>query len=482
MKSRNKTATAETQVVAEIGNSWFKLAEVTARRDSVLISRLHLARVAGGRDVPPEALAEAARKLGLTGRPVMAFLPREVVTVRLLDLPSTDPHELADMIDLQVDKQTPYSSAEILSEFRILNSDGEGYSRVMLVIVQRSILRRRFHVLEEAGFDVTGMSISSEGLAAWHERLSGEPPRDSGCHAVLDIDYSYSDFTFVRAGRLCHTAGIRIGARHLQADHAKGVDALCRDVDRSLAAFRTESAGLAIDKILLTGATKHARGLASRLSEAHDCVVEPVPPTRGMEMGHHVPDPTAREYALFSLTPLAGIVVRPKNSDINLVPEPVKMRKRLQTKAGNLHVLGVRVMAAVLLICMVLVAKLSRRKALLAEVIRQRIATEAEARDLEQMKLKTKIVTQRMDARTTTVAILRELHRLVLDTTLHLTRFELEGARAITLRGSANALSDVITFAGSIEKSTLFQNVKNTRTSQKRGTTDFEITCTLEYP
>ena len=39
--------------------------------------------------------------------------------------------------------------------------------QVMLAIVQRSALRQRFSILEEAGLEVDGMSISSEGVLNW---------------------------------------------------------------------------------------------------------------------------------------------------------------------------------------------------------------------------------------------------------------------------------------------------------------------------
>ena len=480
MKIRGKSASARTSVVAEIGNGWFKLAEVTVQRGGTVITRLHTACMPGGQDVSPAAFVTAAQKLDIPCGPVVAFLPREVVTVRLLDLPSVEPRELADMIDLQVDKQTPYSSDEILSEFRVLHTDAEGYSKVMLVIVQRSIVRHRFYVLEEAGFDVSRMSISSEGLLGWYTTLSGEFEKGTGCDAILDVDYSCSDFAVIDDGGLCYTGSIRIGARDLQADPEKNADALCRDVERSLAAFGNESAGPTIGRLLLTGATDHTGPLLSRLDEACDFPVEAVPATRGVELGCDVSGPDSPGSSVFSLAPLVGILTRSDEDELNLVPEPVKMRNHLVTKAGSLHALGVRVMAVFLLICVVLVAKLDRRQAMLDHVSRQLAATEEEARELERMKLKTQVVTQRMDTRLASVNIVRELHRLVLDMALHLTYLEVDGTANVTLRGSAQALSDVIKFVGMLEDSPLFAGVKNPRTTQKKGTTDFEIVCTLE--
>jgi len=480
MKNRDRAATGKNGLVAEIGNGWFKLAEMTVQRNVVAVSRLHLGRTADGEDVSPEAVAEAAGALGISGGRVTAFLPRELVTVRLLDLPSTAPRELADMIDLQVDKQTPYSSDEIISQFKVLGTDEDGYSRVMLVVVQRSVLRQRFYVLEEAGFDVLGMSVSSEGLVGWYTALSGESAPEGTCHALLDVDYSFSDFACVHEGRLCHAGSIRIGARHLRADPERGVDALCRDVDRSLAAFRAEAAGLTVGKLLVTGAGSRTRGLAARLGVSFDFEVETVATTAGIELGPGLPDLETPENAVFSLTPLVGLFARGEPPELNLVPEPVKMRKSLERKADSLHVFGVRLMAVFLLFCAALMAKLCRRQALLDEVSRRYEATEQEARDLENMRLKIQLVRERTDTRSATVNVLRELHRLISDASLHLLHLEIDEEQNVRLRGSARALSDAIKLVGLLENSSLFAKASLERTAQKKGTTDFEIVCRIE--
>ena len=203
-------------VVIEVGGRWLKMARVDFSRGGVKMSRLHTARHDGDLAVVPEMISQAAVKLKLSRETVISYLPRQVVSVRLLDLPSSDPQEVSDMVDLQIGKQTPYSRDEIVSGYRVIGSDGTGYTRVLLGIVQRSLVRQRFGLLEAAGLNVDRMSISSEGLVSWHAANSVEPPAAPGeADVVIDLDSGHADFMVIEDGQLRFTRSILVGADEL---------------------------------------------------------------------------------------------------------------------------------------------------------------------------------------------------------------------------------------------------------------------------
>ena len=63
-----------------------------------------------------------------------------VSALRILVTVDARQKEIADMVDLQIGKQTPYSRGEIVSGYRILGSIRDGYTQVMLAIAQRGIV------------------------------------------------------------------------------------------------------------------------------------------------------------------------------------------------------------------------------------------------------------------------------------------------------------------------------------------------------
>ena len=79
------------------------------------------------------------------------------------------------------------------------------------------------------------------------------------------------------------------------------------------------------------------------------------------------------------------------------------------------------------------------------------------------------------------VTALTELHKLVPEE-VYFTSVELDRDvnNRITLRGVANAVSDVVKFMSALEASPVFQDAKSTRTATVKGKTEFEIVCNVE--
>jgi len=155
---------AKTTVLVEVGSEWLKIIQAEPRRGGVGISKIHLEKVSGTSRAIADQVKTALRKGRFAKAPVIACLPRQMMTVRMLELPSTDHEEIGDMVDLQIGKQTPYSRDEIAFDYRVAGSGRNGYTRVMLAIVQRSTIRDRYYILEEAGVNVERMTVSGRLL------------------------------------------------------------------------------------------------------------------------------------------------------------------------------------------------------------------------------------------------------------------------------------------------------------------------------
>lgn len=481
MSDKGSRSAGGTQVVVEIGNDWVKMAQVDAVRGGVNISRLYLQRFESLDESVSESIAEASSKLKFAGIPVIACLPRQMVNIRMLELPSTDPLEVADMVDLQIGKQTPYSKDEIVSDYRILGSQREGYSRVMLAIVQRNILRHRFRLLEEAGLDVGRMTVSSEGLLSW-SNAAVAMPAEGGC-AVLDIDSFYCDFAVIADGRLAFTRSILVGADQLLSDPGRWKPKVLEEVRRSLDIYRGDSGGLDVGKLVLTGAGAGIDGLAVDLGDHVGLPVEGVDSLDSVKKAPPSPDLRAEEYRGLSLTGLVGAGMAPGDLQFNLVPETVTLRKALVTKSRSLSACATLIITAAVmasLLAAIKVRLLSHR----LDAVRKGIEeTEPKVRETGWKSDTVKLVRSRQDLRFAAINVMQDIHRNVPEGVRFDTVEMNLPAKRLVLGGVGKLRRDISTLIKNLERSPLFEKVGEggpTTVDTRTGEYRFQVVCTLE--
>ncbi len=475
-----KTGPRKQVVLVEIGSEWLKIVQVEASGKKLAISKLHLEKFdAVGADLT-RAISGAFRKHKFADIPVIACLPRQSVNIRMLDLPSTEPSEIADMVDLQVTKQTPYSKDEVLCDHRILGSNRSGYTQVMLVIVQRSVLRQRYAAIEAAGLQIEKMSVTSEGLLSWC--AASNVGLDSTV-VLLDVGAASSELAVISGGRLAFTRGMRVGAADLLTDFAGNKDRFMREVNRSMDMCRTELAGLAPERAVITGAV--VPELEACLGDALGLGVSSIDSLSFMQGAPPEPDLKSGEYRAVSLAALTGIAVAPAAVQFNLVPDVVKMRKDLALRSRRLSGFVVLIMAALVassFFAVVKVLLVKHRHDILRSKFEESLPTVSR---VERMRELIKIVHERDNARDALFTIIDALHDVVGDE-VNIDSADLDGLTGrITLIGSAGTPRDIRNLITKLEQSDHFESVKEAGTMTRDARTSrykFEVVCIVEKP
>jgi Tfp pilus assembly PilM family ATPase len=465
--------TGRNRVAVEMGGDWFKLVHVTHTGKGATVSKLVLKRMEEIEGLSGAALMKACGLSGLAGTPVIACLPRQMVNVRLFDLPSGDPREIDDMIDLQIARQTPYSRDEIVCDYRLIDSEREGYTRVMLVIAQSGQVRQRVRLLEEAGFAVEVVAVSTDG---WLGALQngGGLSENGGQVAYLDLDSTYGDFMVLQKGLPLFSRSIPIGARDLEGDPQKQEEKLAQELARALETFRNENTAGDVRQLVLSGAAVRCQGLAERLQTALKMEVTAArDPLKTGDM------PDAPHLHEASMTGLVGAAARPEGLQINLMPESVSLRKALVVKARLMTVTVLLVMAILVLLSLWLVRHIQRREVYLAQLNRMIGDTQQAADEIDSMRSKVGLVAARLRTRMVPANLLVEIPGLAGDR-LVFSAIEINGTDRMVCRGTADAGVDVGQFVTALEASPRFSNVKTTRTVKGKEGVEFEITCDVE--
>ncbi|MFA5794821.1 MAG: pilus assembly protein PilM [Candidatus Brocadiia bacterium] len=85
---------------------------------------------------------------------VISVIPGRFTITKNIELPSTDPVEIKQIIQLQASRHSPYSRDEIIIDYLPIGVFKGGYTRVLLVIVNRDHIKKNLDIIERSGLRV----------------------------------------------------------------------------------------------------------------------------------------------------------------------------------------------------------------------------------------------------------------------------------------------------------------------------------------
>ena len=88
-------------------------------------------------------------------------VPSKLTTTKNIEIPSLDPEEIKSIINLQAGRHTPYSREEIIIDYINIGVFQRNYSKVLLVIVNRNVIKKQLTALNQAGLKIQKILFSS---------------------------------------------------------------------------------------------------------------------------------------------------------------------------------------------------------------------------------------------------------------------------------------------------------------------------------
>ncbi|MFH0986378.1 MAG: pilus assembly protein PilM [Candidatus Omnitrophota bacterium] len=469
----------------EIGSDWLKIVQKDLSKNGKSFFHIKLMKLAQIKECVALELAHSFRDLKLNKQNVEVFIPRHQVTVRMLELPATDPKEISDMIALQVGKQTPYAREEILFAHKIIEAGVSGYTRVMLAIVARNIVHERMEVLSKAGLTVRRVAISSEGVLNWfRETYPGDMKLQSPQAILLiDVDSNYSDFIVIRNGRMVFTRNILIGANHLTQETGGWHEKLVTELKLSLERCHVEEKNAQIVKAYLSGAGPNIKGLDGVLSAALGVGVENTDPLKDFYSQSVIKNSRDENLKFVSMTQLLGVSLDDKESFMDLTPPEQKVQSVMERKTKQLTVMGLLIVAIVTGISFLCLTNVHTQSAYLEKLKKTISHTAEEAERIDKMRVVIDLVEERLDSRGSSLGFIEEIYRLT-PKEISLTDIDIDEKRTVVLKGCGAAMSDVFKYVKILEGSDLFENVKTAYTRIKNDKdakfSEFEIDCAYQ--
>jgi len=352
----------------EIGSDWLKIAQKD-RPNGKALCHVNLLKLAQVKEDVSTAIAGSFRTLQINTQFVVACIPRHLVTVRMLELPATDPEEISDMIDLQVGKQTPYAKEDIVFAHKIVETGASGYTKVMLAIVTRSIVGERIDALTKAGLIVKRIAISSEGVCNWFRAnyLAGVTRQSAQTVILVDVDSNYSDFIVMRKGKMVFSRSILIGANHLTQDAADWHGKFAGELKQSLERYQSGEKNVEIiTKVYLSGSGPNIKGLDGILASALGADVEKTDQLKNLHSRNISEIMRVENLRFVSVTQILGVAMEDEEPCMDLTPNELKAQERMERKTKQLTFMGIWVAAIVTTLSFLCLTSFNAKSAYLA--------------------------------------------------------------------------------------------------------------------
>lgn len=464
-------------VIIEIGNDWLKILECNPLSQTNFITKTSFMKLSQIKESISDAISKVFRDLKLNKNACFACIPRHLATVRILEVPSTDPKEIADIIELQIGKQTPYAKEEIVFSRRIIDAEREGYTKVMLVIAKHSLIKERLVALEKVGIDVRKACLSSEGVYNWFSGI--ELPRLQSDYSksiiIVDVDSNYSDLIVVYKGRFSFTKNILIGANNLIDERERYQEKFIDELRRSIDLYYEEVKGLKAAKLFLLGASKNVPDLANILSARLDIPCQTLDTVKNIAI--------EEDCKFISITPLVGLAMKYNTLQFNLIPNELRIKKLVEEKKKYLTVAGILSIAIFTMLTFLIFIHIYNKNTYKAQLEDKLAKIKDGAQGIEKMRRLINLAQERLDAKGDCLTMLSGLYE-VMPKEIYLTSVDMERKKQLTIKGRAPVMSDVFKFVGILENTAYFKNVKNTYATTKKEDnykyTDFEIICVYE--
>ena len=412
---------------------------------------------------------------------VMAVMPSHLAITKNIEIPSCDPGEIREIINLQAGRHTPYSREEIIVDYIEIGTFRKSYTKILLVIVSRAVVKRHCEIIEKAGLKLEKVLFVPEGLAWYVFRIlkleSEEAPA-----SVLHIGEVFTDFMIISKNRPFFLRSIPIGAQQLAGERDKYLVKFAEEVKKSFEAYQAEDIERPPDRIIITGALEEINNPQELLNDMLPFPIRVVPYCNSMLISAKALNVARSAKRLSFLGAIASIVAWDELK-VDLLPDEIKLRKALQERGSDLIKTGIFVLLSFVLVFSILISKIYFKGIYLKRINEKYQPLGLQVKELEKHMTRSSMIKYYLDNRGYALEVLAELYITVSqEVELSDIRFDNEGK--LSLKGIAESMSSVFSFVDNLEKSRYFKEVKTKYTAKRkdgtRDVTDFEIAALLE--
>ncbi|MBN3038731.1 MAG: pilus assembly protein PilM [Candidatus Omnitrophica bacterium] len=477
-KKRRKIFTA-----LEISDNWLKIVQAIPAAKDKKLKRVLVEKITSLDDQQiSEKIKELSKKIDINPDLLTVVVPHQLAAVRNIELPSTNPNEIKDMVDLQIGKQTPFSKEEIIYDYDILTANTEGYSKVMLTIVRENVVARYFKILGQIQMKTEKVALSSEGLLTWCRFACKGMPEDKS-YAVVDVGYDTSDFAVVSKDKLIFCRNLSVGFSQSQNRLNEWQEKFIEEINLCIYAYQNEVMDKDIAKIIISGAEMVTQDLNETVfKEKIGAPVEIITELKNIPEAIDAPADKKIEGRNVSFCSLMGIVLNFPEQKINLIPPQLKIEKGVRERGKDLYLFGIFLVFILVTISSIFFGRMYNNEQYLKALKKEILKIQNKVDKLHGMMEETRGIKRRSFIKDYSLNFIYEIHS-VISPEVYLASISFDGDDQLTIRGISATMSETLRLVDSLEDSDYFQDVKTkfatTNKIDGKDMTEFEIVCPL---
>lgn len=417
---------------------------------------------------------------------VIISIPSHLVTTKNIELPSSDPKEIEEIITLQAGRHTPYSKEEIILDYIITGRYREKYTKVLLVIVHKLEVNRTIDILKGANLEAEKIFFAPESIAHWYHLVSKiHKDKDRSLVGIFHISFKFTDFIVILAGKPIFVRTIPLGKEHFLKEKEKFPARFKKEVEDSLGAYEKEGVEAQPQRLLLTGAVDELESLESFLKAELTLSIDTIPYFENLRILEKVTMIAEAEAKNTSFLPVIVSPLAQKVNKVNLIPEEVRIRKALEKKGREIFKMGMWIMVVFIFIWGNFLAKIYTKNFFLKRLKSEYGTINKEAESLKIAMAKVMTIKSYLAFRNEPLEVLRELCR-VLPQAVYLTNITFQRKKIFNIKGTSESMAEVFSFVSILEASPYFESVKlkytRKRKEENKDLADFEIGSVLGRP
>jgi len=361
---------------------------------------------------------------------VYTVIPRHEMTARILELPSQDLAEVANMVRFSADEYMPYPVEELVINQQILALLPDGQARVLAIFAHRDVIGAHLDHLSQAEIEPAQIFLSTTCLAS----VAATAPQP-GSYALVHLASGGLEIIIMNGSSLEYNRAVGLSLDWNDTDNLTDlVNELAVEIRATLSSYRHETNALTdIDCVLISSDVTNPAVFAEALIEQTGMDCRPAAwPDSMFTAGHNRSD-------AMPMVSLGGALLASGGGKyrIELLPEAnVQARKIKALKKGGLRCAA---MAGIIVVAiMALYLQSVHQRLAHISTLRNRIAqVEPRAEGIMEKQKQLKMLQQQVDTSGSIIELLAALCQVYPEAGLNITQFSFTRNQELIVRGRA---------------------------------------------
>ena len=412
---------------------------------------------------------------------VISILSADTVITKSIEIPSIDPQEIKEIVNLQASRHTPYSREEIIVDYITIGTYRNSYTKILLIIIVRGYIKKQLEIFDKAKVKLKNIVLAQEGLAKVIPKMLDLDTKTFPV-GIVHVDDYFSDFIVVYNRKPIYIRHIPIGIQNLlKGERAEYKSKFVEEIKRSIEAYQTESIEKTPNEFVLTGLVEDLRNWENSLKDILHMSVKIMPYFNKFTISKIILETfTKSEYLTYLnvITPLLAW----KEVSISLLPEEVKLKLSFEEKSREMIKTSILVLGILVLGISIFMSKIVFKKIVLYELNKKYSFLEKEVKEIKEKVEKVNLIDENLYNSKYFLNIFSEFHEIV-PIYLQIIDINFDNKNNFSVKGTAASMATVFTFVDSMENSKYFTKVKTRYATKRkdglRDLTDFEISALL---